>query len=280
MEWSVATRSHPGRKRTVNEDFFAVEEKLGLFVVADGLGGHVAGRRASELGVGVFVETVASAEPEETAPLGLLREAFARANDAIRSLAEREPALRGMGTTLAALWLRGDEALLAHAGDSRLYMYRAGAPPRADLRSLAGRRAGRARRADPRAGAGPPEPPRDHARRRRGRRGRAGRRLAAAAAGRRVRDLLRRHLGAAHGRRDPRLPAGAARRDSRRPRATSSTWPTRAAARTTRPSSWSSSRGPRAPRRPRRARRGRPGPSFPRQSHRDRACTRRVRCVA
>lgn len=127
MEWSVATRSHPGRKRTVNEDFFAVDEKLGLFVVADGLGGHVAGRRASELGVGVFVETVASAIPDETAPLGLLRQAFARANDAIRSLAEREPALRGMGTTLAALWLRGDEALLAHAGDSRLYMHRAGA---------------------------------------------------------------------------------------------------------------------------------------------------------
>ena len=127
MEWSVATRSHPGRKRAVNEDFFAVDEKLGLFVVADGLGGHVAGRRASELGVGVFVETVASAAPEETAPLGLLREAFKRANHAIRSLAEREPALRGMGTTLAALWLRGDEALLAHAGDSRLYMYRSGA---------------------------------------------------------------------------------------------------------------------------------------------------------
>ena len=127
MQWSVATRSHPGRKRTVNEDFFAVDEKLGLFVVADGLGGHVAGRRASELGVGVFMETMTSPESEDVAPLGLLRQAFARANYAIRSLAEREPALRGMGTTLAALWLRGDEALLAHAGDSRLYMYRAGA---------------------------------------------------------------------------------------------------------------------------------------------------------
>lgn len=128
MKWSAATRSHPGRKRTVNEDFLAADEKLGLFVVADGLGGHVAGRRASELGVGVFVETVVTAlsERDDAAPLALLREAFARANRAIRDLAEREPALRGMGTTLAALWLRGDEALLAHAGDSRLYMYRGG----------------------------------------------------------------------------------------------------------------------------------------------------------
>jgi serine/threonine protein phosphatase PrpC len=125
MEWSVATRSDPGRKRSANEDFFAVDEKLGLFVVADGLGGHVAGRRASELGVGVFVEAVASDSDE--APVTLLRAAFADANAAIRNLAERDPQLRGMGTTLAALWLRGEEALVAHAGDSRLYLYRTGA---------------------------------------------------------------------------------------------------------------------------------------------------------
>jgi PPM family protein phosphatase len=125
MEWIVASRSDTGRKRTANEDFFAADEKLGLFVVGDGLGGHVAGRRASELGVGVFCETVA-AEADDS-PLAVLRLAFARANDAIRRLAERDPQLRGMGTTLAALWLRGDEALLAHAGDSRLYLFRSGA---------------------------------------------------------------------------------------------------------------------------------------------------------
>jgi len=125
MEWIVASRTDPGRKRTANEDFYAAEEKLGLFVVADGLGGHVAGRRASELGVGVFVETVSN--EADDAPLGVMRAAFARANDEIRKLAERDPQLRGMGTTLAALWLHGDEALVAHAGDSRLYLFRSGA---------------------------------------------------------------------------------------------------------------------------------------------------------
>jgi len=125
LQWIVAAHSDPGRKRPVNEDFFATDEKLGLFVVADGLGGHVAGRRASELGVGVFVETVAAFGDD--APLALLREAFANANSAIRDLAARDPQLRGMGTTLAALWLRGDEALVAHAGDSRLYLFRANA---------------------------------------------------------------------------------------------------------------------------------------------------------
>jgi serine/threonine protein phosphatase PrpC len=125
LEWIVASRSDPGLKRSVNEDFYAVDEKRGLFVVADGLGGHVAGRRASELGVGVFLETLVGEADE--APLALLRTAFDRANTAIRELSERDPQLRGMGTTLAALWLRGDEALLAHAGDSRLYLFRAGA---------------------------------------------------------------------------------------------------------------------------------------------------------
>jgi serine/threonine protein phosphatase PrpC len=125
MQWIVAARSDSGRKRNVNEDFFAVDEKLGLFVVADGLGGHVAGRRASELGVAVFVETVAA--DEEEGPLALLRSAFAHANSAIRSQAARDPQLRGMGTTIAALWLRGEEALVAHAGDSRLYLFRSGA---------------------------------------------------------------------------------------------------------------------------------------------------------
>jgi protein phosphatase len=124
MRFSVSACTDVGRKRAANEDSYALEEKLGLFAVADGLGGHVAGRRASELGVGVFVETVGS-DPNGHAP-GVLRRAFARAGAAIFDAARVDVALRGMGTTLAALWLRGDEAWLAHAGDSRLYLLRAG----------------------------------------------------------------------------------------------------------------------------------------------------------
>ena len=122
MRVRSAARSDTGRKRSANEDFYAVVEKLGLFVVADGLGGHVAGRRASELGVGALVEAV-SADPESAAAT-VLRRGFAHANDLIREVAERDAQLRGMGTTLVALWLRGDEAVLAHAGDSRLYLLR------------------------------------------------------------------------------------------------------------------------------------------------------------
>lgn len=124
MRFSVSACTDTGRKRTANEDFYALEEKLGLFVVADGLGGHVAGRRASELAVGVFVETVGSV-PDGHAP-EVLRTAFARAGEAIFEAARADSSLSGMGTTLVALWLRGEEAALAHAGDSRLYLLRAG----------------------------------------------------------------------------------------------------------------------------------------------------------
>ncbi len=124
MRFSVSACTDVGRKRAANEDSYALCEKLGLFAVADGLGGHVAGRRASELGVGTFVETVGS-DPNGHAP-GVLRTAFARAGWAIFEAARIDAGLRGMGTTLAALWLRGEEAWLAHAGDSRLYLLRAG----------------------------------------------------------------------------------------------------------------------------------------------------------
>jgi protein phosphatase len=124
MRFSVSACTDVGRKRSANEDYYALEEKLGLFVVGDGLGGHVAGRRASELGVEVFVETVGS-DPVGHAP-GVLRRAFARAGEAILDAARADASLRGMGTTLASLWLRGDEAWLSHAGDSRLYVHRGG----------------------------------------------------------------------------------------------------------------------------------------------------------
>jgi protein phosphatase len=119
-----AARSDVGCKRDFNEDSFAVEPALGVFVVADGLGGHVAGRRASETAVQAFLTACASADGE--APLAALRLAARDANRAIRALVEAEPSLSGMGTTLAALQLRGGEAALVNVGDSRIYLLRGG----------------------------------------------------------------------------------------------------------------------------------------------------------
>jgi serine/threonine protein phosphatase PrpC len=123
MRLTVAARSDIGLKRRANEDFHAVDESAGLFVVADGLGGHVAGRTASELGVGRFL-SVARDVGEGGSQLGLLREACRSAHRAILERTREQPELQGMGTTLTALWLRGQRAALAHVGDSRVYLFR------------------------------------------------------------------------------------------------------------------------------------------------------------
>jgi PPM family protein phosphatase len=111
-----------GRKRAANEDFFATDAALGICVVADGLGGHVAGRVASETAVGSFMEVAASERAAD--PLVMLRRAARGANAAILEKVAADSYLRGMGTTLAALCLRGSSAVLAHLGDSRIYLQR------------------------------------------------------------------------------------------------------------------------------------------------------------
>jgi len=119
-----AVRTDIGRRRAANEDFFAADVPNGLFVVADGLGGHVAGRTASETAVKHFVEELAGRRASGN--LALLRAAMRSANGAILERAERQPFLRGMGTTLNALWVNERRAILAHVGDSRTYLMRAG----------------------------------------------------------------------------------------------------------------------------------------------------------
>jgi len=118
-----AALTDPGRKRALNED--AVSQTLmpygGIFVVADGMGGHRTGEVASQMAVSQIVEFL---KREEPSPQGLL-EAFELANEAIY-LAGQKPESRGMGTTCTALWLDLPYALIAHVGDSRAYLLRDG----------------------------------------------------------------------------------------------------------------------------------------------------------
>jgi PPM family protein phosphatase len=121
VKLSCAGASDVGRTRAANEDFLATDPGRGLFVVADGLGGHAAGRMASETAVNCFMEIVPSGGC--TDPLAALRSATRAANEAILDRA-KAPQLRGMATTLAALWMHEGSAVLAHVGDSRIYMLR------------------------------------------------------------------------------------------------------------------------------------------------------------
>ena len=129
-------QSDVGRKRERNEDSFLVDEALGLFVVADGMGGHAGGDVASRLAVETVARTVREARenpdgpfevrsplPESPLP-DLLRRAVECSCAAIYRRAQEDPELAGMGTTVTALLLRGTDAFFAHVGDSRAYLIR------------------------------------------------------------------------------------------------------------------------------------------------------------
>ncbi len=110
----------PG-ERAHNEDGFGTFPELGLFVVADGLGGGSRGSPAA-----VAIEAIAARYAEGPAGLDALAAAIQAGNAAILALAEREPSFHGCGATVAALALAGDRALTAHAGDCRAYRRRDG----------------------------------------------------------------------------------------------------------------------------------------------------------
>ncbi|HET9621460.1 MAG TPA: protein phosphatase 2C domain-containing protein [Kofleriaceae bacterium] len=113
----------------VGEPWRAVAERGPLLVVCDGMGGVDGGEVASELAAQVtwreMKRTPATRDPEVFARL--LRRAVRVANHDVHAMAAREPALRGMGTTLSAAGVVGDRLVLATVGDSRAYVLRAGA---------------------------------------------------------------------------------------------------------------------------------------------------------
>jgi len=119
-----------GRVRPTNEDCFAIQEELGLCVVADGMGGHNAGEVAARLAVYAVVDFLRA--PDDTFPFGcdpslsadgnLLRTAIHLANVQIRAAAIASHDYAGMGTTIVAARVRDGRLSVAHVGDSRLYL--------------------------------------------------------------------------------------------------------------------------------------------------------------
>lgn len=140
MQYSWAAASHPGVRRSGNEDSYAAKPSMGLFVVADGMGGHVAGEVASRLAVDTieaFVVETAEAGRDRTWPVPFdpalsldanrLRTAFRLANRRLGEEMAKRGELRGMATTASGVLLRtGHVPVIAHVGDSRVYRWRAG----------------------------------------------------------------------------------------------------------------------------------------------------------
>jgi len=131
-------RTDIGRKRKHNEDAFLADDGLGLYIVADGMGGHAAGEVASAQAVKSIREALAegrtvlasfaaapTAESREHVA-ALVERAIHKACADIYAIAGGDLGKRGMGTTVVALLAAGKNAVVGHVGDSRVYLYRNG----------------------------------------------------------------------------------------------------------------------------------------------------------
>lgn len=117
-----------GLSRTENQDcFYTTEMPIGnlpnLFLVADGMGGHVGGKCASHKALQTMIDTVK--ELEETDPGTILEKAMLRANEEVMKEAQIQN-MEGMGTTMVAATILGDRMYVANVGDSRLYTVKPG----------------------------------------------------------------------------------------------------------------------------------------------------------
>lgn len=134
MQIDAATHTDIGRKREQNEDCQLVDREMGLFIVCDGMGGHAAGEVASSQAAFMTAEKIrenaVEIRSEITKPGGhfkvvkIVADAVRVACRHLYAMACADRQYAGMGTTLTLLMIRNSKAILAHAGDSRLYLVR------------------------------------------------------------------------------------------------------------------------------------------------------------
>jgi protein phosphatase len=134
---SAGGATHRG-PRPSNQDAHFVDLELGLFVVADGMGGHNAGEVASRMAVDAVVDFIRAThrggEITWPFPLNLQRSmslnrmdaALRIANQRVLDAGERDPEHNGMGTTIVAVLVDSDQVVIGHVGDSRAYVWRDG----------------------------------------------------------------------------------------------------------------------------------------------------------
>lgn len=132
--WQGTGLTDIGLARQTNQDAFAVDNDLGLWIVADGMGGHAGGGIASRIAVDSLIGSIRAAASaggvlsiQPSRAVDLLTEALSIAHEAIHQAAVQNQELEGMGTTIVACLLcpgSPSQAVLAHVGDSRAYLLR------------------------------------------------------------------------------------------------------------------------------------------------------------
>jgi len=130
-----ASLTDPGRVRDHNEDCIEARPEIGLYVLADGMGGYNAGEVASGMATSLIADGLMEAwrpaevdrmrrEDAKALSERLIQEQVARANNAIFTTSQNNPECAGMGTTLVVCHFYDDFVTVAHIGDSRLYRLR------------------------------------------------------------------------------------------------------------------------------------------------------------
>jgi serine/threonine protein phosphatase PrpC len=133
----VSGKSDVGCVRTNNEDNFGYDTQLGIFVVCDGMGGQAAGEVASKIGVDIVLDYFRQAGKGKFPPIGepiegfseranALASAIRKANSEVIKVASEGTGKTGMGSTIVAVLVRENFLSVAHVGDSRIYLIRAG----------------------------------------------------------------------------------------------------------------------------------------------------------
>ncbi len=124
MKWSQITECGPVRRR--NEDWLCVCPDLGLFAVADGMGGHQAGDVASRMALGVLEHYLRENQYNIVSSRERLARGIQQANDAVYLAARENIQQQGMGTTITVCLVEGYKVIVANVGDSRALLLREG----------------------------------------------------------------------------------------------------------------------------------------------------------
>ena len=121
QSWGISDK---GLKREGNQDSFLIDDRLGVFVVADGVGGHFGGEVASAVAVDTVREVVSHPKAVEFKPREVLVQAYEEASHRIFDRSTNDPKLNGMGTTMVMSYVRDNKIFIGNVGDSRCYLYR------------------------------------------------------------------------------------------------------------------------------------------------------------
>ncbi|MBI3398938.1 MAG: Stp1/IreP family PP2C-type Ser/Thr phosphatase [Deltaproteobacteria bacterium] len=124
MNIKFSAKTDVGRKRRLNEDSFCVAEDIGLFLVADGMGGHAGGEIASQTTVEVVKMSLINWLKKGPPNSEIFARAIQLANKAVFEMAEKGHGMKGMGTTIAGILVCNGSFVSANVGDSRVYRIR------------------------------------------------------------------------------------------------------------------------------------------------------------